>query len=222
MSLDEVHGNEVLTFYLGEPDMVRLLLSALALIFVGTFATAQSSYKIQPGDVLRIEVLEDQSLNRDALVLPDGTVSVPLVGSVAAGGQTLGAVQGAIVSAMTPSFASAPNVFVTIKALTGAPVSTGSTGSSSISVYIMGAVNSPGKAKVRSGTTLLQFLAESGGFSKFAAKKRVQLRRTDTRTGQTTVHQFNYQAIENGSAGANAIVLQSGDVIVVPERRLFE
>lgn len=202
--------------------MVRVLLGALALIFAGTFATAQSSYKIQPGDVLRIEVLEDQSLNRDALVLPDGTVSVPLVGSVAASGQTLGSVQGAIISAMASNFASAPNVFVTIKALTGAPVSTGSTRSSSISVYIMGAVSNPGKAKIRSGTTMLQFLAEAGGLSKFAAKKRIQLRRTDTRTGQTMVYPFNLKAIENGSTSANAIVLQSGDVIVVPERRLFE
>lgn len=201
--------------------MVRVLLGALALIFVGTFATAQSSYKIQPGDIIRIEVLEDQSLNRDALVLPDGTVSVPLVGSVAASGQTLGAIQGAITSAMASNFASTPNVFVTIKTLTAAPVSTGSSRSSSISVYIMGAVSNPGKAKIRSGTTMLQFLAEAGGLSKFAAKKRIQLRRTNS-NGQTTVYPFNLKAIENGSTGTNAIVLQSGDVIVVPERRLFE
>ena len=200
--------------------MVRLLLSALALIFVGTFATAQSSYKIQPGDILSIEVLEDASLNRDALVLPDGTVSVPLVGSISASGQTLGAVQGSIISAMTPNFASAPNVFVTIKALTGAPVSTGR--SSSISVFIMGAVANPGKAKIRAGTTMLQFLAEAGGFTKFAATKRIQLRRVNSKSGQTTVYEYNYKAIENGSSSATSIVLQSGDVIVVPERRLFE
>lgn len=201
--------------------MTRVLLSTLMLIIFGTVASAQSSYNIQPGDVLRIEVLEDQTLNRDALVLPDGTVSVPLVGSIAAGGQTLGAVQASIVSGLAPNFATAPSVFVTVKALTGAaPVSKSS--GSSLRIYIMGAVNNPGRASVRSGTTMLQFLAESGGFTKFAAKKRIQLRRTDRRTGATSIYNYNYKAVENGSSTANTIVLQSGDVIVVPERRLFE
>lgn len=202
--------------------MPRILLSALMLILVGSISSAQESYRIQPGDVLRIEVLEDQTLNQNALVLPDGTVSMPLAGSVNAGGLTLGAVQASIVSGLTPSFATAPSVFVTIQSLNAAPkVSSGGV-SSSFDVYIMGAVNKPGKASVSSGTSLLQFLAESGGFTKFAAKKRIQLRRTDRKTGQTSVFGFNFKAIENGSTAANSITLQTGDVIVVPERRLFE
>ncbi|MFV2001973.1 MAG: polysaccharide biosynthesis/export family protein [Paracoccaceae bacterium] len=199
--------------------MARIFLSALMLIILGSVASAQELYKIHSGDVLRVEVLEDQSLNRNALVLPDGTVTIPLIGSVPAAGQTLGAVQSAIAAGLAPNFASAPNVFVTIVTLTGAR---GPAGPSSVEVYIMGEVNNPGKAQVAAGTSLLQFLAESGGFSKFAAKKRVQLRRTNAKTGETVVFRFDYKAIENGSASVNSIVLQHGDVIVVPERRLFE
>ena len=201
--------------------MARILMKAMVLIFLGTMASAQGSYKIQPGDTLRIEVLEDQSLNRDALVLPDGSVSVPLVGSIRAKGRTLSDVQASIVAGLKPNFASTPNVFVTVASLNQG-ASKGSGGSSSINVYIMGAVNSPGKVKVRSGTTLLQALAQAGGFTKFAATKRVQLRRTNSSTGQTSVYNFNYKAIEDGSANASAIFLKKGDVIVVPERRLFE
>lgn len=200
--------------------MARILLSALIAIVFGSVASAQGLYKIQPGDVLRIEVLEDPSLNRNALVLPDGTVSMPLAGSISAGGMTLGNVQENIVSGLASNFASSPSVFVTIQSLSGAPKAS-SGRSSSFDVYIMGAVNKSGKNKVSSGTTLLQFLAESGGFTKFAAKKRIQLRRTD-RSGKTTVYGFNYKAVENGSSSASPIVLQKGDVIVVPERRLFE
>ncbi len=199
--------------------MGRILVSLFLVIFLGTAASAQGQYKVRPGDTLRIEVLEDQSLNRESLVLPDGTVSVPMVGSVAAGGKTLDAIRADIIAGLTPSFASAPNVFVTVAGL-GARVSSGT--GRSIDVYIMGAVNNPGKIKVRSGTSLLQFLAESGGFTQFAAKKRIQLRRTDRKTGQTTVHKFNYKAIEDGSANVSSIILKRGDVIVVPERRLFE
>ncbi len=202
--------------------MARILFSALIMIAFGSIASAQGLYKIQPGDVLRIEVLEDQSLNRNALVLPDGTVSMPLAGSVSAGGKTLGNVQESIVSGLSSNFASPPSVFVTIQSLSGAPKASSGGRSSSFDVYIMGAVNKPGQSKIKSGTTMLQFLASSGGFTKFAAKKRVQLRRTDRKTGKTTVYGFNYKAIENGSSSAGPIVLQKGDVIVVPERRLFE
>jgi len=189
------------------------------LIFLGTIASAQDPYKVRSGDVLSVEVLEDQSLNRSVLVLPDGTVSFPLVGSVPAAGLTLGAVQTSIISGLAPSFATPPTVFVTIQSLA---VAKAPTGRSTIDIYFIGEVNNPGKARVSSGTSLLQFLAESGGLSKFAAKKRIQLRRVDAKTGKTLVFRFNYKAIEDGSASANSIVLRHGDVIVVPERRLFE
>lgn len=198
--------------------MARLLISTLMLIVFGSMVSAQGSYKIRSGDVLTIEVLEDATLNRSALVLPDGTVTVPLVGSVVAGGQTLSAVQSSIIAGLSPNFASAPSVFVTIQTL-----GTRTTGTRrSIDVFVIGAVNNTGKTRITSGTSLLQFLAESGGLTKFAAKKRIQVRRTDSNSGKAVVFNFNYKAIESGSASANSLILQSGDVIVVPERRLFE
>jgi len=199
---------------------MALLISTLLLIVFGSVAVAQGQYKIQPGDVLTIEVLQDQSLNRSALVLPDGSITMPLIGSIAAGGQTLSALQARIISGLTPNFASAPNVFVTVQTLNTTPRA--GVGSASLHIFVIGAVNSPGKIDVEPGTTLLQFLAESGGLTRFAAKKRIQLRRTDTRTGKASLYKFNFKAIEDGSAGANSMVLHSGDVIIVPERRLFE
>jgi len=91
-----------------------------------------------------------------------------------------------------------------------------------LNIYVMGEVQSPGKKAVERGTSLLQFLASSGGFTKFAATKRIQVRRTDPKTGQATVYGFNYHAIEKGAATVSSIILNEGDVIVVPERRLFE
>jgi polysaccharide export outer membrane protein len=200
--------------------MLRLFMSALMLIVLGTVATAQDTYRIQPGDVLQIEVLEDASLNRSALVLPDGTITVPLVGSVQASGQTLGAVQARIVAGLTPNFATKPNVFVTVSAL-NAPI-VQSSGGRTISVFAIGEVNAPGRATISAGTSMLQFLAETGGFTRFAAKKRILLRRIDRKTGKAATYQLNYKAFEQGASTSGAIILQDGDVIVVPERRLFE
>ena len=86
----------------------------------------------------------------------------------------------------------------------------------------MGEIANPGKFQVEPGTTLLQFLASSGGFTRFAATKRVQLRRRDASSGQEKVYRFNYDAVERGATIVGEIVLRKGDVVVVPERGLFE
>ena len=69
--------------------IITLLAALLVTPLMGHSANAQDSYRIKPGDVVRVEVLEDSSINRDTLVLPDGRISLPLAGSVTAGGRTI-------------------------------------------------------------------------------------------------------------------------------------
>ena len=76
--------------------------------------------------------------------------------------------------------------------------------------------------EVEAGTTLLQAIALAGGLDRFAATKRIQLRRTDPSTGQERLYLFNFKAVERGAAIQSMITMREGDVIVVPERRLFE
>jgi polysaccharide export outer membrane protein len=169
-------------------------------------------------------VLEDASLNRNLLVLPDGSISVPLAGVVQASGKSVDAVRSAIASALAPNFAAPPTVFLSIGQLSAAAapvVSPVATPPGAITVYAVGEVNAPGRKDIKPGTTLLQFLAETGGLTKFAATKRVQLRRADKQSGLEKVYNFNYKAVQDG-ASAPVIVLKHGDTIVVPERRLFE
>lgn len=212
-------------------QMFRTLLGLILAVVLVPAAWAQSSYRIQPGDVLQMEVLEDPSLNRSLLVLPDGTVSLPLAGSLVARGQSVEALKSAISAALAPKFASPPTVFLSVGQLnpTTTAVAQASAGlaaqsitaGNSVSVYALGEVAQQGLIAVEPGTTLLQFLAQSGGLTQFAATKRIQLRRADKKTGQESVYNFNYKAVQQGGA-APVIVLRDGDVIVVPERRLFE
>ncbi|MGC8201382.1 polysaccharide biosynthesis/export family protein [Aliiroseovarius sp. PTFE2010] len=199
---------------------MRTLVLAVLAILTATSLFAQSSYRIKSGDNLRVEVLEDPSLNRDVLVLPDGRFSFPFAGTVNAGGQTIEQVQSSVASAIASNFATPPNVFVSVKDLRAA--SRSSSGPATIDVHFLGEVGVPGKKDLPRGTTLLQALAESGGFTKFAAQKRIQLRRTDSRSGKPVAFNFNYKAVANGAELLSDIVLQDGDVILVPERRLFE
>ena len=198
---------------------MRVFLLGLVAAVFATGAVAQSGYQIRPGDTLSIEVLEDSSLNRSVLVLPDGTISFPFAGSVRAAGRTADQVDAAITSGISGNFASEPNVFVTVASLTERRTSTGA---SQLRVYMMGEIASPGEKRLRRGTTLVQALAETGGFTSFAATKRIVLRRIDRSTGQQSVSRINYKAIADGAAVGGDVVLRDGDVIIVPERRLFE
>jgi polysaccharide export outer membrane protein len=84
-------------------------------------AAAQSTYRIQPGDVLDVTVLEDAALNRQVLVGPDGRISLPLAGTVNAGGQTIETVERNIAQRLASNFAVEPNVFVALQALAPNP-----------------------------------------------------------------------------------------------------
>jgi len=200
-----------------------LMVGAFALMFsLGSMANAQG-YGVRNGDILRIEVLEDPSLNRSVLVAPDGRITMPMAGSLRARGRTVGAIQRNLVTLLTSNFAVAPNVYVSIEKLAvRAPRSNVKAVEPTIDIYLVGEAAKPGKISVSPDTTLLQLFAEMGGFSKFAATKRIQLRRTDPRTNAQTVYKFNYKAIEENTSQTGATKLQDGDVIIIPQRRLFE
>jgi polysaccharide biosynthesis/export protein len=193
--------------------MKRFLLAFL-LALPGVPALAQSAdYRIQPGDQLAITVLEDDTLNRQLLVLPDGTISVPLAGTVRAGGRSVGAVEAAIADQLASNFAVRPSVFVSVVEVDETY--------GTFPIFVMGQVTTPGMVEVEAGTTMLQAIALAGGLDRFAATKRIQLRRTDA-GGQERLYIFNYKAVERGGAIQSMITLREGDVIIVPERRLFE
>jgi polysaccharide export outer membrane protein len=195
-----------------------LLLVSLAL---APAARAQDEYRIRPGDVLRIEVIEDPSLNRSVLVPPDGRINLPLAGAVQAGGRGISQVQAALANQLAPNFAAPPSVFVSIEQIFVPPPPQPELPPPTVGIFVLGEVASPGRLSVVEGTTVLQLFAQMGGFSRFAATKRIQLRRTD-QSGQETVYLINYDEIEQGDAKSGATVLREGDIIIVPQRRLFE
>ena len=195
--------------------MKRVLIAALALLMAAPMAFAQGAgYRIQPGDELAVTVLEDETLNRQTLVLPDGRISVPLAGSVQAAGQTVEAVERTIADQLASNFAVRPNVFVSV-------VTVNEEGAT-FPIYVLGRVGEPGVREVEVGTTLLQAISLAGGFDRFAATKRIQLRRMDPQSGQEQLYVFNYNAVERGAGIEAMITLREGDVVLVPERRLFE
>jgi polysaccharide biosynthesis/export protein len=204
-------------------DMTPTLRAIWLGLLIPTATLAQDGYRIGKGDTLRIEVLEDAGLNRTVLVAPDGRISMPLAGSIRAAGQSVEQVQAALSAALAGNFAAAPNVFVSVERLAerkpAVAAPTGPAAPDTIAVYVMGEAAKAGRLDVERGTTVLQLFAQMGGFSKFAATKRIQLRRVED--GAEKIYPFNYDQIEAGSATGNTS-LREGDVLVIPQRKLFE
>ena len=198
--------------------IIRIL--CMTLIF-GTFAAHQAQaqgYQIRAGDTLRIEVLEDSSLNRTVLVAPDGRISLPQAGTLSVRGQSVETVQSNLTQRLASNFANTPNVFVSIEQLAERrPVTPRAPEPDPvITIYVVGEVSNPGRVEVAPGTNVLQMFAIMGGFTNFAATKRIQLRRNGT-----VVAKMNYDLIELGTPGGQTTLID-GDVIVVPQRKLFE
>ena len=202
-------------------QMFKILLGLLVATVFASQAVAQTGYQIRPGDSLQVEVLEDPTLNRSVLVLPDGSISFPMAGTIRAAGRTVDDVKAELAGGLASNFATKPSVFVSVGTLALPKVSTARVSAArTIGVFAMGEITSPGRADVQPGTTILQFLAQAGGFTRFAAQKRVELRRVNPKTREEQVYLFNYNGTGKSIPGSTR--LQAGDVIVVPQRRLFE
>lgn len=159
------------------------------------------AYRIQPGDVLMIAVWKERDLQAELLVRPDGGISFPLAGDLAAGGRTV-AQLGDVLGEKLKRYIPDPVVTVTVKSIGGNRV------------YVLGKVNRPGEFPFSQPLDVMQALALAGGATPFAAVNDIQILR---RTGNRLVAvEFHYADVERGRKLEQNIVLRSGDTVVVP------
>jgi len=179
-------------------------------------ASLVEAYRLGPGDVIEVSVLEDSSLNRQVLVRPDGKISLPLAGTIDAAERTPEELQAAIRNALAEDFIEPPTVTVS---LITARADLDEEDEVQL-IYVIGQVANPGRFEILEPVNVLQALAIAGGPGVFAATRRIQVRKRDENGGET-VTLFDYDAVQDGS-GIALLEVGDGDVIVVPERGLFE
>lgn len=195
------------------------LAASLSTMLLQTGAWAQQGYLMQVGDRLEITVLEDPGLNRTVLIRPDGRITMPLAGTLEAAGSTPEALQARITSALAGQFVQPPTVTVSVASLGAGALEAIETGTVA-TVYVIGQVGRPGNYEVALPMDVLQLLALAGGPGTFAARDRIQIRRRGAE-GESVLL-FDYESVERGAVPSAGIMVADGDVIVVPERRLFE
>jgi polysaccharide export outer membrane protein len=162
---------------------------------------AGPDYMLGPEDVLIISVWRDEQLTREVVVRPDGFVSFPLVGDVQAASRTVEEVRTDIVKRLT-KFIPNPQVSVTLTKVL------------SYRIYVLGRVNKPGEFMVGHTADVLQALTLAGGLTPFAAENDIRIMRRVN--GEQQVFPFRYGEAKKGKGLEQNIMLQRGDVVMVP------
>ena len=164
-------------------------------------ATTDTSYRIGPQDVLKVDVWKELELTRSVPVRPDGKISLPLLNDVQAAGLTSMELANNITEGLK-KFINNPQVTVTVSEI------------NSRRVYVNGEVTRPGAFALLPNMTVLQALTSAGGFTQFARTNKIYVLRTED--GKQVKHSFNYKDVVNGKRPEDNIALQPGDTIVVP------
>lgn len=160
-----------------------------------------TGYIIQPGDILEVSVWKEKDLQREVVVLPDGSLSFPLAGEIQASGKTVEQLRKELVTRLT-------------KYIPGAVVTVSAKQIQGNKIYVVGKVARPGEYTASRYVDVMQALSMAGGVTPFAAVNSIQvLRRVN---GVQTAIPFKYSKVESGKSLKYNIILQSGDVVVVP------
>lgn len=164
-------------------------------------AVAPEGYTIHAGDMLRISVWKEEDLNLDVLVQPDGHFAFPLAGDIQATGKSTLEIRQEIAKRIE-KYIPDPVVTVDVKQIQGNKI------------YVIGKVNRPGEFVMTHDIDVMQALSMAGGTTTFAALNSIKILR---RKGKAQISiPFRYADVEKGMNLDQNIVLQSGDVVVVP------
>lgn len=194
---------------------MRVLFVLLLVVCASATNAFAQSDPLQPGDTLQISVWQDPKLDRQVVIAPDGMISFPLAGHIKAEGITPQALENLLRARLKKNYTERLDITVSL-----AQANPTETAAGRARVYISGEVLKPGPYPLKPPITIAQAISLAGGLSPFAAAKRIQVHRTVD--GAATVLTFDYKAFQAGTEASQNFALQSGDVVIVPERGLFE
>ena len=190
--------------------IIRSIPVACSLPVVAALALASSvqaaevttgDYRLHAGDKLNVAVWKELELQKELIIAPDGKFSFPLAGEIAAAGKTVADVRREIETRLK-KFIPEPVVNVGVLEVEGNRA------------YVIGQVNKPGAFIMNPQLTVLQALSLAGGGTPFAKLDNIII----IRGGKATqdVGRFRYSQVSEGRSLEQNIVLESGDVVVVP------
>lgn len=160
-----------------------------------------TDYQVNPGDILFISVWKEEGLQSEVLVRPDGKFSFPLADDILAEGHSIDEIRAKLTEKLSKYI---PDLVVSVdvRQIVGNKV------------YVIGQVNRPGEIIANPQVDVMQALSIAGGTTAFAELNGISiLRRLNDE--QISIP-FRYRDMEKGKRLEQNIVLQAGDIVVVP------
>lgn len=163
-------------------------------------------YVLQPSDLLKIQVFQEDDLTREVRISQEYSVKLPLIENVDLRGKTVRQAEEYIRDLFGKDYLVSPQVNLFV--LEYAPRR----------VFVAGAVTTPGVVlfQQEQGLILIDAISRAGSFNRLADKKRVTLKRTKN-DGTTETVTINVEELMKGET-TQTWPLQPGDVINVPEK----
>ena len=166
----------------------------------------EEGFTLQPGDILQVTVWKEEGMDREVLVLPDGTITFPLIGTLMVQDMTPFYVQSAIRDRLQMSIPDA-SVTVSVKAPLGHKVS------------VLGQVQKPGEVIMNTRMSVMEVLSQVGGLTPYADESDIIIIRKTQKEKKSI--KYPYSNIARGRKLDKDIDLKSGDVIFVPTSGIF-
>ncbi|GAB4371078.1 MAG: hypothetical protein Kow0062_06340 [Acidobacteriota bacterium] len=159
-------------------------------------------------DLLEIRVFGMPELTMEKRVDPDGTISLPLIGTVGVGGLTSKQAEDLIATLLrAKELVIDPQVTVVIKEYVSRRVS------------VIGAVSKPGMYEMLGQRTLLDMIGEAGGLNDRAGNRIFVVRRNSA--GEDVRIEIDAEALVYSGDPRENMVLRPGDIVMVPYRRMI-
>jgi polysaccharide biosynthesis/export protein len=167
-------------------------------------ARNKTDYRISAADLIAVTVYQDNEMSRKVRVNTNGTVALPLIGSVKIGGLTLLEAQTQIETRLSKYLVS-PQVSLFIEEY------------GNKLVFVMGEVGKPGSYPIptEKSLTVLEAISTAGGFTPIAAQDRTRVLRNVN--GASVTFTIEVKAITQQGLKEKDLVLEPNDVIYVPQ-----
>jgi len=178
---------------------IKALCLVASLSLIAAPASAQQPYVLGPEDVIEVTVYGQADLTRTVTILPDGTISLPLVGIMTASGLTIEELTKQLADRYAV-YIKNPQVAVMVKEFRRLHVS------------VIGQVTRPGTYDLKPGSTVLDALSAAGGLTDKASVTQARLIRAAGESEPLYLEDLLVrQDMQRNS------VLQAGDTLLIPE-----
>ena len=183
---------------------MKLSLAMTCMVLAVAAPAAQGSeeadgYLLGEGDILSIQVFDENELSGSFTVGEDGNIDYPLLGRVEVQGQTVSMLDEALTASLGARYVRDPQIQVAVKVYGSQPV------------QVLGSVKQPGSVHLTGKMTVLDVIGEAGGVTgSGVAEVRVQFQ--DETKGSVTI-----SVDEMLKDSSRNLRLSAGDVVHVSE-----